>query len=241
MVEVTEGVYFIQGQDEMIPDSHVYLVGEPSSKDLSFIDAGMIGKGDYKVNSIKNLGVQLEDIKRIIMTHTHMDHIGCLAEIQEQIPWAELWMHTVEAEPLEQGDDRVVYGMEMFRGICEMQYGIKPGAFKFQVDRKLQGGENLEVGGMTWEVLHIPGHSPGSIGLYHGPQKILIPGDVVYADYAIGRFDLHGANGPELKDSLMRLAELEVEILLPGHNRIVKDVQAEYILETAKQWAMYLT
>lgn len=241
MVEVTEGVYFIQGQDEMIPDSHVYLVGEPSSKDLSFIDAGMIGKGDYKVNSIKNLGIQLEDIKRIIMTHTHMDHIGCLAEIQEQIPWAELWMHTLEAEPLEQGDDRVVYGMEMFRGICEMQYGIKPGAFKFQVDRKLQGSENLEVGGMTWEVLHIPGHSPGSIGLYDRATKTLIPGDVVYADYAIGRFDLHGANGPELKDSLMRLAELEVEILLPGHNRIVKDLPEGYILQTARQWEMYLS
>lgn len=241
MIEVTEGVYFIRGQDEMIPDSHVYLVGEPSSKDLSFIDAGMIGKGDYKVNSIKNLGIQLEDIKRIIMTHTHMDHIGCLAEIQEQIPWAELWMHTLEAEPLEQGDDRVVYGMEMFRGICEMQYGIKPGAFKFQVDRKLQGSENLEVGGMTWEVLHIPGHSPGSIGLYDRATKTLIPGDVVYADYAIGRFDLHGANGPELKDSLMRLAELEVEILLPGHNRIVKDLPEAYILQTARQWEMYLS
>jgi glyoxylase-like metal-dependent hydrolase (beta-lactamase superfamily II) len=241
MVQVTEGVYFIQGQDEMIPDSHVYLVGEPSSKDLSFIDAGMIGKGDYKVNSIKNLGIQLEDIKRIIMTHTHMDHIGCLAEIQEQIPWAELWMHTLEAEPLEQGDDRVVYGMEMFRGICEMQYGIKPGAFKFQVDRKLQGSENLEVGGMTWEVLHIPGHSPGSIGLYDRATKTLIPGDVVYADYAIGRFDLHGANGPELKDSLMRLAELEVEILLPGHNQIVKDLPEAYILQTARQWEMYLS
>ncbi len=241
MIEVTEGVYFIRGQDEMIPDSHVYLVGKPSSKDLSFIDAGMIGKGDYKVNSIKNLGIQLEDIKRIIMTHTHMDHIGCLAEIQEQIPWAELWMHTLEAEPLEQGDDRVVYGMEMFRGICEMQYGIKPGAFKFQVDRKLQGSENLEVGGMTWEVLHIPGHSPGSIGLYDRATKTLIPGDVVYADYAIGRFDLHGANGPELKDSLMRLAELEVEILLPGHNQIVKDLPEAYILQTARQWEMYLS
>ena len=241
MVQVTEGVYFIQGQDEMIPDSHVYLVGEPSSKDLSFIDAGMIGKGDYKVNSIKNLGIQLEDIKRIIMTHTHMDHIGCLAEIQEQIPWAELWMHTLEAEPLEQGDERAVYGMDMFQSMCETQYGLKPGAFKFQVDRKLQDGENLEIGGMTWEVLHIPGHSLGSIGLYDRTEKTLIPGDVVYADYAIGRFDLHGADGAALKDSLMRLAELEVGILLPGHNRIVKDLPEEYILQTARQWEMYLT
>jgi glyoxylase-like metal-dependent hydrolase (beta-lactamase superfamily II) len=63
---------------------------------------------------------------------------------------------------------------------------------------------------------------------------------VVYADYAIGRFDLHGADGSKLKDSLMRLAELEVDILLPGHNRVVKGVKPGYIRETAKQWAPYL-
>jgi hydroxyacylglutathione hydrolase len=121
MVEVIEGVYFIQGRDELIPDAHVYLVGNPSSQDLSLIDAGMVGKGNYKINAINNLGIRLEDIKRIIMTHTHMDHIGCLAEIQEQIPWAELWMHREEAEALEQGDERAVYGMDMFRSMCQMQ------------------------------------------------------------------------------------------------------------------------
>jgi glyoxylase-like metal-dependent hydrolase (beta-lactamase superfamily II) len=89
---------------------------------------------------------------------------------------------------------------------------------------------------MTWEVIHIPGHSMGSIGLYHRPMKILIPGDVVYADYAIGRFDLYGADPAGLKDSLMRLAELEVDILLPGHNEIVKGLPKGYILKTAKQW-----
>jgi len=94
---------------------------------------------------------------------------------------------------------------------------------------------------MTWEVLHIPGHSPGSIGLYNRIEKILIPGDVVYADYAIGRFDLHGANGSELKNSLLQLAKLEVNILLPGHNRIVTELPAGYIAETTKQWAPYLT
>jgi glyoxylase-like metal-dependent hydrolase (beta-lactamase superfamily II) len=63
---------------------------------------------------------------------------------------------------------------------------------------------------------------------------------VVYADYAIGRFDLHLADGGQLEKSLLRLAELEVQVLLPGHNRIVEDVPPRYILETAKQWAPYL-
>jgi len=174
------------------------------------------------------------------MTHTHLDHIGCLAEIQKQLPWAELWMHQSEADLLEQGDERAVYGMDMFRGFCEEQFGLKPGAFKFKVNRKLQGGETLELGETAWEVIHIPGHSMGSIGLYHRPMKILVPGDVVYADYAIGRYDLFGANGPELRKSLIRLAELGVDILLPGHNQIVKGLPKGYILKTAKQWEPYL-
>jgi hydroxyacylglutathione hydrolase len=240
MIRITEGVYFIPGQDELIPDSHVYAVGKPSSQDLSLIDAGLMGKGGYKIQSILKMGIELAAIKRIIMTHTHFDHIGCLSEIQKQIPWAELWVHTLEAEPLEQGDEKAVYGMEMFQRMAQVQYGIKPGAFTFQVNRKLHGGESLDIGGMVWKVIHIPGHSMGSIGLYHNPKKILIPGDVVYADDTIGRFDLHGANASDLKKSLMCLAELEVDILLPGHNQIVQKLPPGYILNTARQWESYL-
>jgi len=241
MPKVTEEVYFIPGQDEFMPDAHTYVLGKPSSKNLSLIDAGMVGKGNYKIQSIEQAGIELSSIKRIIMTHTHLDHIGCLSEIQKKIPWAELWVHQSEADLLERGEERAVYGMDMFRTLCQLQFRLKPGAFKFQVHRKLRGGEVVELGENDWEVIHIPGHSMGSIGLYHRPLKILIPGDVVYADYAIGRFDLYGANASELKKSLLKLAELEVGILLPGHNRIVKELPKDYILKTAKQWEAYLT
>jgi hydroxyacylglutathione hydrolase len=241
MHKVTEGVYFIQGQDEFIPDSHVYVIGKPGTGDLSVIDAGLMGKGRYKIDSILKEGIERSNIKRVIMTHTHLDHIGCLAEIRKEIPHAELWVHKSEAEPLEQGDERTVWGMDMFQSMCQAQYGIKPGSFKFRVDRMLEGGETLNIGDMSWEVLHIPGHSQGSIGLYYRPEKILIPGDVVYADYAIGRFDLHGASGTQHRDSLLSLAELDVDILLPGHNRIMENVEPGYIMKTAKQWEPYLT
>ena len=174
------------------------------------------------------------------MTHIHLDHIGCLSEILKQVPWAELWVHCLEADLLEQGDERAVYGMDAFRGFCQEHFSLQPGAFRFEVKRKLQEGETLDLGDMAWEVIHIPGHSMGSIGLYHRPLKILIPGDVVYADHAIGRFDLYGADPAGLKESLMRLAELEVDILLPGHNQIVKSLPKGYILKTAKQWESYL-
>ena len=241
MKKITEGIYFIPGQDDFIPDCHTYLIGEPSSRDLSLIDAGLMGKGKYKIESILGMGIECADIKRVIMTHTHLDHIGCLADILRVIPHAEVWVHAMEAEPLERGDERIVYGMDMFRGICQAQYGIEPGAFCFEVQRKLDGDETLEIGGQSWEVIHVPGHSEGSIALYDRTGKILIPGDVVYADYAIGRFDLVGSSGAQHKESLYTLAELEVDVLLPGHNRILEKVPPGYILSTAKQWAPYLT
>ena len=240
MPKITEGVFYIPGQDAFMPDAHAYVLGKPSSQNLSLIDAGVVGKGDYKIQSIQGEGIDLSSIKRIIMTHTHLDHIGCVAEILKQIPWAELWVHHLEADLLERGEEKAVYGMDMFRVVCQLQFHLKPGAFKFQVHRKLEGGEILDLGDTVWEVIHIPGHSMGSIGLYHRPMKILIPGDVVYADHAIGRFDLYGADGPELKKSLMRLAELEVDTLLPGHNRTVTGLPKGYILKTAHQWGSHL-
>ena len=52
MTEIIEGVWFIAGVDDMIPDSHVYVIGDPSSQDLSIIDAGLMGKGNYKLQTI---------------------------------------------------------------------------------------------------------------------------------------------------------------------------------------------
>ncbi|MFZ7112825.1 MAG: MBL fold metallo-hydrolase [Desulfatiglandales bacterium] len=240
MPQVTDGVYFIPGQDDFIPDSHVYLIGKPDSGDLSMIDAGLMGKGAYKVKSIQDFGIPLEDVKRVIMSHTHLDHIGCLGEIKQTMPWVELWVHESEADPLESGDERIVHGMEMFRAMVQDQYHVKPGDFTFRVDRKLRDAERLEIGGMAWEVLHVPGHSAGSIALYGAGKRILIPGDTVYADYAIGRFDLHSASGTALKESLERLAGLDVDLLLPGHNRIMTGVPDGYITETVRQWGPYL-
>ncbi len=238
--KVTNGVYFIAGEDEFMPDSHVYILGEADSHDLTMVDAGLFGKGTKKVEAIKKAGIRLADIKRVIMTHTHLDHLGALKEIIKEMPHIELWVHRAEGEQLESGDERTVYGMEMFRQMFQMQFGIKPGEFRFKVHRKLEGGENLDLGGMRWRVLHIPGHSMGSIGLYNPHKMVLIPGDVIYGDYNIGRFDLFGASGKQLKESLFSLAELKVRILLPGHNNIVKNVEPDYIMKTARQWEPYL-
>jgi hydroxyacylglutathione hydrolase len=240
MKQIVEGIYFIQGQDGMIPDCHVYLIGKPSSGDLTLVDAGLMGKDGYKIESIQKAGIDLADIKRVIMTHTHLDHLGCLPEIMDTLPQAELWMHIDEADPLEKGDERIAYGMKMFEDMVQTMFNRKKGHFKMTSDRKLAGDETLEMGGMVWDLIHVPGHSPGSIALYNPKERVLIPGDVVYADRAIGRFDFHGASGRDLNDSLLALSTLDVDILLPGHNRIVENLPGNYILETEKQWEPHL-
>jgi len=135
MKKISEGIYFIRGQDEMIPDSHTYVLGIPGSGDLSIIDPGLTGKGKYKINAMLDGGIDLNSVKRIIMTHSHFDHIGCLSEIKKFVPQAELWVHENEAQPLEDGDDKIVYGMEMFKNMCIAQYNIASDAFRFQVDK----------------------------------------------------------------------------------------------------------
>ena len=240
MAKIIDGVYYIPGRDEFLPDSHTYIIGDPASNDLSLIDIGLCGKGGYKIDSIKKLGIDLAAIKRIIMTHTHLDHIGNINEIRQEIPHAELWIHRLEADLMEAGDERGVYGMNEFKAMCQMQFRLKGGDFKLPVQRKLEGGETLEIGNMVWDVIHIPGHSMGGIALYNPVHEVLIPGDVVYADNAIGRFDLFGADAEALKKSLYTLADLKVDILLPGHNSIVKDLKEGYIKMVAKTWEPYL-
>jgi glyoxylase-like metal-dependent hydrolase (beta-lactamase superfamily II) len=239
--KVIDGVHWIRGQDSFLPDSHVYVIGLPDLKDYSLVDCGLMDKGGYKVDQLDKIGVSPNDVKRIIMTHTHLDHIGCLPEILEAIPHAEIWVHRVEANPLEAGESSIVYGNKMFESMLKAQFSMPEDLFKVNVDRKLEGGEDLSLGGIDFKVLHIPGHSAGHIGLFNEEHRMFLSGDTIYADGAIGRYDLESADPSALKDSLEMIAGLGVDILLPCHNRIVTGGAEEMVRMTVKQWAPYLS
>lgn len=240
MEKVIDGIYFIPGRDEMIPDSHVYILGDLDSHDLSMVDVGLTGRGDEKLDLVEQAGIEVKDIKRIILTHTHFDHIGCIKEVLASLPDAQVWVHQVEGDYLERGDERIIHGNDMFAGFIRAQYGVKDGFYQLSVQRKLDEGDILEIGSSRWEVLHIPGHSAGGIGLYNAGSKVLISGDTVYADYNIGRFDLFSADGNQLRTSLERLAHLEAEVLLPGHNRILTEGAGDSIRGTLDRWSSSL-
>lgn len=241
MIEsVIKGIWWIPGRDMFLPDSHMYIIGTAEAADYTLVDCGLIEMGAYKLQEIENAGVSLAAIKRIIMTHTHVDHIGCLPEIRAAIPHAEVWVHKDEAEYLERGDDRIVYGNEMFESVIRSQYNIPDRFFSIEVHRKLEGEEEVNLGGIPFHVIHIPGHSVGSIGLFNEKHRLFMSGDTIYADGAIGRYDLVSADSVKLKQSLQRIADLRVDILLPCHNRIVKGGAHPMIRDTVRQWGALL-
>lgn len=237
MVEkVTDGILWVAGRDKFMPDSHIYVLGDAGSEDLTIVDCGIVEMGNYKLEELDGYGISIEQVKRIIMTHTHLDHIGCLRDFLERGPHIELWVHSEEATYLESGDDRVVFGNKMFESMIRSQYDIPERFFEFKVTRKLEGGEFLDVGGNRFKVIHIPGHSIGSIGLYDETRKIFLSGDTIYADGAIGRYDLFSADSEMLKESLEIIRDLEINTLLPCHNRIVKGGADQMVKNTVQYW-----
>ena len=238
--KVVDGVGWIPGKDRFMPDSHMYVVGMPDEQDFSLVDCGLLEMGSYKLDELEQAGVPLGQVKRIIMTHTHLDHVGCLPEILKAIPEAEVWVHKEEAMYLERGDSRIVYGNSMFESMVRSQYNIPEDFFTIKVHKKLEGGEHLVLGGIPFEVIHVPGHSAGSIGLFNEEHRLFMSGDTIYADGAIGRYDLVSADPAELKKSLERIADLGIDILLPCHNRIVNGGADPMVRNTVRQWAHLL-
>ena len=99
----------------------------------------------------------------------------------------------------------------------------------------------MNLGGLSFQVIYIPGHSAGSIGLYHSEKKLFMSGDTIYADGSIGRYDLNSASAADLKRSLDIIAKLPIDILLPCHNRIVNGGAQSMVTRTVEQWTEFLT
>jgi len=79
---------------------------------------------------------------------------------------------------------------------------------------------NLTLDGLELSIFHTPGHSPGSATLYWPAQKALFTGDLIFKE-GLGRTDLPGGDSATLKESIKRMADLEVELLLSGHGDII--------------------
>ncbi|MDH4122769.1 MAG: MBL fold metallo-hydrolase [Thermoplasmata archaeon] len=192
-----------------------YLVRD---KKCILVDVGTDQNIDLLVKSLMRDGSP-DRIDKIVLTHTHFDHAGGANRMSE-ITGAEIFVHPSEGERMSSGDLSVTIS-RLFSGNMD-PFDWKP----------IDEGSKIDVGSTELSVLHLPGHSEGSIGLWHEASRSLIAGDTVFADGGIGRYDLPTGDFVSLKSSISRLAGLKVKNLYPGHGRIVLEKGHEHIVES---------
>lgn len=144
-------------------------------------------------------------VERILLTHGHLDHAGGAADLKVALGVEVAGPHEADAPLLariaEQGRS---YGMDDLKSVTP--------------DRYLQEGDTVEIAGVTFDVLHCPGHSPGSLVYVSKELGFALMGDVLFAG-SVGRTDLPGGSHETLirsiTDKVLPLGD-EVEFL-PGH------------------------
>lgn len=157
-----------------------------------------------------------KDLDRIVLTHTHYDHAGGARRMNE-LTGAEILVHPAEGENISAGDITVTLA-KLF-GERMQKFDWSP----------LNEGTRIETGTGALEVMHLPGHSVGSIGLWEENSKSLIVGDTVFSDGGIGRYDLPSGDFRSIVSSIERLSKMEIENLYPGHGRAVFGDGSEHV------------
>lgn len=164
------------------------------------IDPGHIKLFGHVEKGLEEIGLKKEDIDVVFCTHAHPDHMEAL-KIFKPLP-AVITMHEEE-----------------WRLVTSMSKHLNVDLSHYEPDFFVREG-NLSLSGIELNIYHSPGHSPGSATLYWPQQKVLFTGDVIFQE-GLGRTDLPGGNGEQLKESIRQLAKLDVDYILPGHGEIV--------------------
>jgi hydroxyacylglutathione hydrolase len=178
------------------------LVFDDDTKLGFVVDPG--GEIDQIQSAITKAGVKIE---HILLTHGHIDHAGGAAELRQVLGVPITGPHEADKFLL---DDLAIRGLE---------FGIQ-GARAVTPDRWLGGDETIEVAGFSLDVIHAPGHSPGSVVFFNKLNRFALMGDVLFRG-SIGRTDLPGGNHEQLitaiKSRILPLGD-DVEFL-PGHGQ----------------------
>ena len=195
----------------------------------------------------------LDGEKRILVDPGHYHHLG---HIEEDLSKLSLSLENMDIVLITHGHPDHIEGVKMFMGtstliaICQAEMDFIEGAgphyretlgiSDFEPDILLQEGD-MKIGNLDFQVIHTPGHSPGSVSFYWPDKKVLLTGDVVFYQ-GLGRTDLPGGNGERLKESIKRLSRLETDYILPGHGDLVsgRDLVKANFDNIERMWFAYL-
>jgi hydroxyacylglutathione hydrolase len=212
---------------------------------LVLVDTGTSSSPrEFIIPYMRGLGLDPKEIRLIIHTHGHFDHMGGTAEIKStsnalaaahkaEVAWIE--------DPLRQHKEYFNKYSEFYPATYENLAAFLertgPGA---NVDIKLQQGEEFSLGEMNLEVIHTPGHTPGSICLYDEENQLLIAGDSVQGHGTIG-FPLI-CDAKAYINSMRMLSALKVRFLYTAHaykpfeKSILKGSEARQFISESFNW-----
>lgn len=181
-------------------DENARVVGDTETGVGVLVDPG--GQVDALAEAAAAAGIEVE---AIWLTHAHLDHVTGVNDALARFGELPIWLHP---------DDAPLYEAVAQQG---MMFGFPVDA-PAPVTDWLTTGQQMSLGGLRAEVLHLPGHAPGHVGFWLAAQRTLLSGDVLFAG-SIGRTDLPGGDYATLMRSIHeRVVPLGDDVrVLSGH------------------------
>lgn len=180
-------------------NSYIVRVDD-SSRDCLVIDTGLEagGPADFL------LANKLEPVA-VVFTHGHIDHIGGLVSLREQFEGIKVYIHRLDGDKItgDPSNMALVSGVDFITDPAEVI---------------LEDGDIVEEAGISFEVLHTPGHTPGGISLHCESERVIFSGDTLFAE-SVGRTDFPGGSMTELIESIRSklLHFSDDTVVYPGH------------------------
>jgi glyoxylase-like metal-dependent hydrolase (beta-lactamase superfamily II) len=226
MKKIIDGAY-------LIPLGAANTVLLDAGPELVLVDAGFPGKASLVFDAIRQIGRNPRDLRHLIFTHGHPDHIGSAAEIVRETG-ATTYMHALDAPLAETGGP--------FRPMDPAPGLLPRTAYRFvwhpeermdpvRIDHHIADGETLPIAGGL-QVVHAPGHCAGQVAFLWQGERLLIAGDV--GMNIIGLGDPVGfENLEEGRRSQCKLASLRFDAAVFGHGRAIRSGASEHL---RKKW-----
>ena len=221
---------------------NAYLIDD---EPITLIDTGVKTDASFQVlnDSLRRLGYGIEDIRRILITHGHLDHYGQARRISAQ-SGAEVYIHGAEYQRIQ--------SIGQFRGHVASVL-IQNGAPRDSVDRTIHYMESAEIlaepldevhliddgdeivfESMVLRSIHCPGHSPGLLCFYLEGKGILFSGDHLLKEISPNPVINPSQEGLDSRNtslkhylhSIRKIEDLEVSLVLPGHGEPIRDCKA---------------
>ncbi|WP_433869100.1 MBL fold metallo-hydrolase [Saccharopolyspora sp. CA-218241] len=229
VIPLIPGLHFLR-----FPIGHAYLWQDTDG--LTLIDTSATGSAPQIAEAIRGLGHHPSDLRRLVLTHFHEDHVGSAAEIAR---WGEVTVHAHRADaPVIRGHEEgpLPELTDWERPLLERIQAQAPPRTPepVRVDRELEDGDVLDFGGGA-RAVSAPGHTPGSVALHLPGPRVLFTGDTV-ARLSDGQvtLGLFNVDRRQAIDSFQRQAALDTDIACFGHGEPLTHDAAATLRTTAE-------